>query len=132
MDWTLKHYLYIPDLNKNLLSVAHLAERGADIRFIDRGCQLYTQMGQLTCSGQLQGKLYVMDMRTIVSETACIARVEAFPAEGDDLPTIAKTALVARSSSSKADVDTWHRQLGHLNTDTVVCMVKNSMVKGWR
>ena len=105
----LQDVLYVPDLNGNLLSVAHLAERGADIRFIDRGCQLYTQMGQLTCSGQLQGKLYVMDMRTVVSETVRIAHIEAFPAKGDDLPAIAETALVACSSSSKADVDTWHR-----------------------
>ena len=34
------------------------------------------------------------------------------------------------SSSSKADVDTCHHRLGHLNTDAVVRMVKNSMVKG--
>jgi hypothetical protein len=71
-----------------------------------------------------------MDMQTVVPETARIARVESFPAKGDDFLAIAKTALVARSSSSKADVDTWHRQLGHLNTDAVMRMVKNGMVKG--
>ena len=87
-------------------------------------------MGQLTYSGQLQGKLYVMDMHMVVPETARIVRVESFPAEGDDLPTAAETALVVRSSSSKADADTWHCRLGHLNTDVVVCMVKNGMVKG--
>jgi hypothetical protein len=67
-----------------------------------------------------------MDTRTVVPETARIARVEAFPAEGDDLPAIAETALLAR----RADGDIWHRQLGHLNTDNIVRMVRNGMVKG--
>ena len=126
----LQDVLYVPDLNGNLLSVAHLAERGADIRFINRGCQLYTQTGELTCSGQLQDKLYVMDMRTVVPETARIARVDTFPAEGDEPPAVAETALVARTSSSKADAQTWHRRLGHLSADTVMRMVKHGMVKG--
>ena len=38
----LQDILYIPDLNGNLLSIAHLAEQGADIHFINKGCQLYT------------------------------------------------------------------------------------------
>jgi transposase InsO family protein len=126
----LQDVLFVPELNGNLLSVAHLTERGADIRFTGTKCQLYTQTGHLTCSGQLQGKLYVMDMRTVVPETARVARVEVFPDEGDDLPPSTETALVARSSSSKAEVETWHRRLGHLSTDTVVRMVKNGMVKG--
>lgn len=113
----LQDVLFVPELNGNLLSVAHLTQRGADVRFTGQTCQLYTQAGELTCSGQLQGKLYIMDMRTVVPETARIARVDTFPAEGDDLPAAAETALVARSSTSRADVDTWHRRLAHLNTD---------------
>jgi hypothetical protein len=71
-----------------------------------------------------------MDMRTVVPETARIARIDTFPVEGDDLPVATETALVTRSSSSKADVDTWHRRLAHLNTDAVMRMVKKGMVKG--
>ena len=126
----LQDVLFVPELNRNLLSVAHLTERGADIRFTGTECQLYTQLGHLTCSGQLRGKLYIMDMQTVVPETARIARVKSFPEEGNDLPPAAETALVARSSSSKANVEIWHRRLGHLSTDTVVRMVKNGMVKG--
>ncbi|KAF8487211.1 hypothetical protein DFH94DRAFT_704007, partial [Russula ochroleuca] len=58
----LQDVLFVPELNSNLLSVAHLTQRGADVRFTGEGCQLYTQAGKLTCSGQLQGKLYIMDM----------------------------------------------------------------------
>ena len=126
----LQDVLFVPELNGNLLLVAHLTECEANIRFTGTKCQLYTQSGHLTCSGQLQGKLYIMDMRTVVPETAHIANIESFPEEGDDLPPAAETALVARSSSSKADVEIWLCWLGHLSTDTVVCMVKNRMVKG--
>jgi len=94
-------------------------QRGADVRFTGEGCQLYTQAGKLTCSGQLQGKLYIMDMRTVVSETARIAHVEAFPAEGDDLPVAAESALIAHSTTSKANTVTWHCRLAHLSTPLV-------------
>jgi hypothetical protein len=126
----LSDVLFVPDLNGNLLSVAHLTQRGVNIRFTGKECQLYAQTGQLTCSGQLQGKLFIMDMRTVVPETACITRIDTFPVEGDDLPVATETALVTRSSSSKADVDTWHCRLAHLNTDAIMRMVKKGMVKG--
>jgi hypothetical protein len=58
----LQDVLFIPELNSNLLLVAHLTQHGADVWFTREGCQLYTQAGKLTCSGQLQGKLYIMDM----------------------------------------------------------------------
>jgi hypothetical protein len=122
--------LFVPELNSNLLLVAHLTQRGADVRFTGKGCQLYTQARKLTCSGQLQGKLYIMDMQTVVSETARIAHVKAFPAEGDNLPVAAESALIAHSTMSKADTATWHRHLAHLSTDTVVQMVRKGMVKG--
>jgi hypothetical protein len=69
-------------------------------------------------------------MQTVVSETARIAHIEAFPAEGDDLPVAAKSALIAHSTTSKADAATWHHRLAHLNTDTIVQMVRKGMVKG--
>ena len=113
-----------------MLSVAHITQRGADVRFTGEKCQLYNQSGQLTCSGQLQGKLYIMNMRTVVPETARIAHVEAFPAEGEDFSDTAETALVACSSASIANVDTWHHCLAHLNIDSVMRMVRKGMVKG--
>jgi hypothetical protein len=61
---------------------------------------------------------------------ACIAHVEAFPAEGDNLPVAAESALIAHSTMSKANAATWHRRLAHLSTDTVVQMVRKGMVKG--
>jgi hypothetical protein len=61
---------------------------------------------------------------------ARIAHVEAFPAEGDNLPVAAKSALITHSTTSKADTATWHCCLAHLSTDTIVQMVRKGMVKG--
>ena len=126
----LQDVLFIPELNRNLLLVAHLTECGTDIQFTGTKCQLYTQSGHLTYIGQLQGKLYIMNMQTVVHKTAHVTYVESFPDEGNDLPPAAETALVTHSSSSNANVKTWHCWLGHLSTDTVIHMVKNIMVKG--
>jgi GAG-pre-integrase domain len=126
----LQDVLFIPELNRNLLSVTHITQHGADVRFTREKCQLYNQTGQLTCSGQLQGKLYIMNMHTIISETARIVHIEAFPVEGEDFSDTAETALVAYSSASIAKVNTWHRCLAHLNVDSVMCMVRKGMVKG--
>ena len=117
----LQDVLFVPKLNRNLLLVAHLTECGTDIQFTGTKCQLYTQSGHLTNIGQLQGKLYIMDMQTVVPKTAHVAHVESFPDEGNDLPPAAETALVTHSSSSNANVKTWHHWLGHLSTDTVMC-----------
>jgi transposase InsO family protein len=125
----LQDVLFVPELHGNLLSVAHLTQRGADLRFTDGGCQLYNQEGERTCDGKLSGNLYVMDMRTVIAESAYVARIAAFPAEGDELPDSAETALVAHASS-KADAHTWHRRLAHLHVDAVLRMVRKGMVKG--
>ena len=60
-----------------------------------------------------------------------IAQVEHFPADGNDLSSLANTtALVVHSSSSKADALTWHQHLGHLNINAILWMVQKGMVKG--
>jgi hypothetical protein len=64
--------------------------------------------------------LCVIDMRTVAAEIVHIARVNAFPAEGKDLEVAAETALVAHSTTFKADVDTGHCRLAHLNVDAVM------------
>jgi hypothetical protein len=70
-----------------------------------------------------------MDMHTVISQSAYVARVNAFPAEDEGLTEAAETALVAHTSS-KADAHTWHRRLAHRNVDAVMRMVRKGMVKG--
>jgi hypothetical protein len=77
-------------------------------------------------------KLYVMDMRTVPLTSTRIATINSFPAQGDDLPPHAEAALAAHTSTSKADLDTWHRRLNHLNVDAVLRMSKKGMVRAWK
>jgi hypothetical protein len=105
----LQDVLYVPGLQGNLLSVGQLLRNGAKIRFLDQRCELTNAHGVLTCTGQLRSTLFFMDMRTVPRTTSYIASVASFPAEGDDPPMLPQTALATRTSSSKADLDLWHR-----------------------
>ena len=130
----LQDVLYIPELHGNLLSVSQLACHAANVRFAKGGCQIHDQRGVLTCKGSLCGNLYIMPIRVILAESArmAVAQVDAFPTDGEELAphTDAATALVAHSATSKANVHTWHCQLGHLYVNAVLNMVRKGMVKG--
>ena len=60
-------------------------------------------------------------------ESAHIVVLSTFPTKGEDPP---EATLIAENSSSKASIDIWHRQLGHLNTDNIVRMACKGMTKG--
>ena len=95
------------------------------MRFVGEGCQILDQRKEITCIGYLQGNLYTMDIKVLTAESAKLASVPTFPLEGDDPPTL---ALVGQTAVSRADLHTWHRRLGHLNTDAVSCMLSKNMV----
>ena len=129
----LQDVLYVPELHGNLLSVAQLARCGADVRFAKGGCQIYDQHGALTCEGSLCGNLYIMPVRVVAPEESAriaVLEIESFPIEGDVATPNTEVALTARNSTSKANVQTWHRRLGHLHIDAVLAMVRKGMVKG--
>src|SRR6266702_4795510 len=130
----LQDVLYVPELHGNLLSVSQLARRAANVRFAKGGCQIHDQRGVLTCEGSLRGNLYIMPIHVISAESArmAVAQVDAFPTDGEELAphADAATALVAHSATSKADVHTWHRRVGHLHVEAVLNMVRKGMVKG--
>jgi hypothetical protein len=68
-----------------------------------------------------------MDINVVTSDSAKIATVDNFPSEGEEAPAI---ALATRTKASSADLTTWHRRLGHLNTDAVIQMQNKGMVTG--
>jgi transposase InsO family protein len=129
----LQDVLYVPELHGNLLSVSQLARCGVDVRFAKGGCQIYDQRSTLTCEGSLHGNLYIMPVRVAMpEETTCVAvlEIDSFPIDGDVATPNAEVTLAAHNSTSKADVHTWHRWLGHLHTNAVLAMVKKGMVRG--
>jgi len=108
----LQDALYVPDLNGNLLSVSHFACRRSEIQFTGEGCQLLNQHKNTACIGHLRGNLYIMDIKVTTIESAKLATVPTFPSEGEEAPALALTACTKPSST---DLQTWHRQLGHLS-----------------
>jgi len=123
----LQDILYVPELHRKLLSISQLTCRGTEVHFVTNQCHILDQCKELVCKGNLHSNLYVMDMTVTLVDLAHIVTVDTFPAEGDDPP---ETALITEHSSLKASIDTWHRRLGHLNTDAILHMVCKGMVKG--
>jgi GAG-pre-integrase domain len=129
LDTILHNVLHVPDLHGNLLSMNHLTSHSTNVLFNGGNC--FIRDGEdIVCKGQRANDLYVMDMTMSAPISAHIATVEVFPDEDDDVPLPDVTALAACPSTSKADVDTWHHRLGHLNVDAVLHMSRKGMVKG--
>jgi hypothetical protein len=116
-----------PGGDSNLLSISHFTQCGAEMRFVNKGCLILDQRKDTVCEGDLRSNLYIMQMLTIVPDSARLVVLDSFPTEGDALP---ETALLLEVSSSQATIDTWHRRLGHLNTDAILRMMRKGMVKG--
>jgi GAG-pre-integrase domain/Integrase core domain len=80
----------------------------------------------MTCwviaQAKLVNSLYILTVLILNAEKAKISTVS-----NNDLPI----ATVAQASNSlKATLNMWHYRLGHINTNYVLRMVKNSMVNG--
>jgi hypothetical protein len=124
----LQNVLYVPELHGNLLSVKQLIDHSNSIHFTKTGCQLLDQQGMVFCETGHSGSLYPLPIRVLMPESAWVAmtQLNCFPTEGE----VIDTTLLTHNSTSKADAQTWHRHLGHLNENAVLCMVKRGMVQG--
>jgi transposase InsO family protein len=124
----LQNVLYVPELHGYLLSVRQLVDRGNSIQFTKDGCQLLDQKGNIFCEVNHKGSLYPLPIRVTMPNSARVAvtQLDRFPSEGE----VIHTALLTYSNVSKADAQTWHRRLGHLNDRAVLCMARQGMVSG--
>jgi hypothetical protein len=71
--------LFVPDLHGNLLSISYLAQHGASLLFSGASCSLRDKTGTVTCQGYMSSNLYIMDIRTVISEKVHVASVPTFP-----------------------------------------------------
>jgi len=123
----LQDVLHVPELHSNLLLVSHFAKCGSEMWFVREGCSILDQHKRVACKGNLRGSLYVMQITTLsTSESAHITVLNSFPAKGEDPP---EAMLIADNSGLKVTIDTWHRCLGHLNTDDVIRMARKGMTR---
>lgn len=99
----LKDVLYLPELEKNLLSVRAMTKLGAAVEFAGDECRI-SRNGKELAVGELHGKLYVLKL---VQE---------------------EHAKVAREGSG--DKQLWHCRLGHLGMSNLEKLCKEEMVEG--
>ena len=98
--------LYVPELSCNLLSVSSLDKKGFQITFGNGECNV-TKDGELYIQAKLINGVYEID----ISET--------------------QSANVAHSSQKdEADMQLWHRRLGHRDTTTIMNLQKGDLVRG--
>ncbi|TFY53550.1 hypothetical protein EVJ58_g9393 [Rhodofomes roseus] len=123
---------HVPDLNGNLLSVSHLTKRGYSVSFTTSGCRIQNTEGQLIGTAHDKDNLYVFDGSPHVPERAYTATLDAASTLADlaSDPSPSLNLFMAKTETSRASLDTWHRRLGHINVDSVLKMVRKGMAKG--
>jgi hypothetical protein len=116
----LQDILYVLDLYGNLLSVSHLAWRGAEVCFLSEACQVFDQRKSLILEGGLRNNLYVMNMQVMDYVTANMAQLSPHLMD-TNLPL--ECALTTHLTTSSVPIELWHCRLGHLNFNAIICMV---------
>ena len=99
---SLREVLYLPDLDRNLLSVRAMVKLGATVMFEDGVCKV-SRNSKLLAIGIMVGKLYVL--KVVPDEHVNVAMDE---------------------SSLKL----WHYRFCHLGMDNIMKVVNNKMVEG--
>ena len=99
---SLRDVLYVPDLEKNLLSVRAMVKLGANVMFTGDKCEV-TRNSKLLAVGEIVGKLYML--KIVQNEEVNIAKDES-------------------------NLKLWHYRYGHLGMDYVSKLINDKMVTG--
>ena len=99
---SLRGVLYLPDLEKNLLSVRAMVKLGANVEFVSDECKI-TRNGKLLAVGEMHGKLYML--KIVMSEHINMAKKDY-------------------------NLKLWHYRYGHRGMDSVTKLMKDDMVVG--
>lgn len=100
---TIKDALCVPQLTTNLLSVSQLIKKGNRVVFETKGCRIYNRQEELIAVADLENEVYKLNVRTPQKQMLAAATV--------------------------ATGKTWHRRLGHINSNSLQKM-KDGAVKG--
>ena len=87
--------LHVPNITKNLVSIGQMVEQGLQVRFNPLGCYVedFQDDCRLITKGNCVGRMFTLDV---------------------NIPEI-KAALFAQGAGVVADVDIWHKRIGHVN-----------------
>jgi hypothetical protein len=82
----LQDVLYVPDLSANLLSVSHLARRGAEVCFVGEACHVYDKTKSPILEGKLRNDLYIMRMHADSPVMAKMVTLASRPEDASETP----------------------------------------------
>ena len=100
---SLQEVLYLPELEKNLLSVHAMVRRGATVTFKDDKCEI-SRNSKILAMAEIQGKLYALK--------------------------IAKEHVNIAKQQPETDQYLWHCRFGHLGMNNVNKLIEENMVNG--
>ena len=115
---------YVPNLDGNLLSVSYLAEFNLEVIFGHDSCRILN-------GSQIVGKGYKQNSLYLLAATPCLEDQTAYIVTGPASslnPELPLTVFTSQKMSSKANLDIWHQQLGHVNVQSVLKLLKKGMV----
>ena len=115
--------LHVPELNGNLLSVPELTFGGLSTLFRSDLCVISNKNGKTVGRAKKSSGLYILDVKVHMDERAYITTIEKSSTPNE-------SQQPRHSTMAHADMDTWHRRLGHISVDSVLKMVKDGMVNG--
>ena len=86
----IKSVLHVPTITKNLVSVSQIVEQGMQVRF-NHGGYFFEKEGRLIARGRREGQMFILDSHEI------------------------KTSMFAKGHKVDADIELWHKRIGHIN-----------------
>ncbi len=99
---SLRDVFYLPDLEKNLLSVRAMVKLGATVQFVGEKCEI-TWNSKVLAVGKMQEKLHVL--KIVADEHVHIAKEDS-------------------------NLELWHYRFGHLGMHNVNKLMNDDMVEG--
>jgi hypothetical protein len=102
--------LHVPNITKNLVSVGQMIEQGLQVRFNPDGCYVedFKDKCRLVAKGKRVGRMFTLDVS--------MPKVEA--------------VMFAQGAGVVADMDIWHKRIGHVNEQRLKSMQSSKIVTG--
>ena len=102
--------LHVPNITKNLVSVGQMVEQGLQVRFNTDGLYVeeYKEHGKLVAQGKKIGRMFTLDV---------------------NVPEI-NAAMFAQGTGVVADIEIWHKRIGHANIQRLKMMQSRELVTG--
>ena len=102
---SLKNVLYVPEIQGNLISVRKIVENGLNLCFKDNNCEIKNK-DVVVADARKENGLYKLHLDNKVMKVTGV--------------------------TSKADLETWHRRLGHRNVNDAKKLYEGSLVEGMK